>query len=168
MKMKFKNFEFPANPGVIKAGITSNCHSGAQPGKNSVVENVSINPATVEGSGEFYGDDGLEACTRLQKMLREKTSGWLFAPCIVPIKAFLTDFEWQQSSKSKSYSYGFKFVEDCTQKSETENLSFVYASKGQNAFDIAFENGVSVDDIMTLNDLITPFDIEENDRVVLR
>ena len=44
----------------------------------------------------------------------------------------------------------------------------MYASEGQNAFDIAFENGVSVDDIMTLNDLITPFDIEENDRVVLR
>lgn len=168
MKMKFKNFEFPANPSVIKAGITSNCHSTAQPDKNSVVENVSINPATVEGQGEFYANDGLEACTRLQKLLREKTSGWLFAPCIVPVKAFLTDFEWQQNSKNKSFSYSFKFVEDCGGNSQTENLSFVYAASGQNAFDIAFENGVSVDDIMMLNDLITPFDIKENDRVVLR
>lgn len=168
MKMKFKSFEFPANPSVISAGITSNCHSTPQPNKNSVVENVSINPATVEGEGEFYGVDGLEACTRLQKMLREKTSGWLFAPCIVPIKAFLTDFKWQQSSKSKAYQYSFKFVEDCGKKSETEELSFVFASSGQNAFDIAYENGVSVDDIMTLNDLVTPFDIEENDKVVLR
>lgn len=168
MKMKFKNFEFPANPSEITVNNTSNCHSSALPWKNSVVENISINPATVEGKGEFYSNNGLEACSRLQKMLREKTSGWLFAPGIVPLKAFLTDFNWKQNSKSKSFLYNFKFVEDCTEKSEIENLSFVIALQGQNAFDIAFENGVSVDDIMILNNLITPFDIKENDRVVLR
>lgn len=168
MKMKYKDFTFLNNPSVIKTTVSSNCNTTPQPDFNSVVENVSLNPAVITGNGEFYGDAGQEACAYLQHLFREKTSGWLFAPNIVPVKAFFTEFEWEQSSKNKSCSYSFKFVEDCGDKQEIENLSFTTAKSGQNAFDIAFENGVSVDDIMKLNDLKTPFDIKENDKVVLR
>lgn len=168
MKMKFRNFIFPSNPSVIKSAFSSNFSESSVPGENSVVENISVNPAVITGSGEFFGDDALEACTYLQRLLKERISGWLFAPAITPLKAFLTDFEWEKSSKSKSCTYSFKFVEDCTDKQERENMSFVTAKQGQNAFDIAFENNVSVDDVITLNELKSPFDIEENDRVMLR
>lgn len=168
MKMKYKNFTFLSNPAVIKSSLSSNYSVTSQPGVNSVVENVSVNPAVITGNGEFFGEGALEACTYLQRLLRERTSGWLFAPAITPLKAFLTDFQWEKNSKNKSCVYSFKFVEDCGEKQEREKMSFVTAKQGQNAFDIAFENGVSVDDIMKLNEFKSPFDIEENDRVVLR
>lgn len=168
MKMKFRDFVFPSNPSLIKSSFSSKFSDTSVPGENSIVENVSINPAVITGNGEFFGDDALENCTFLQRLLKERISGWLFAPGITPIKAFLTEFEWEKSSKSKSCSYSFKFVEDSTDKQEREEMTFVTAKEGQNAFDIAFENGVSVDDIMSLNEFKTPFDIKENDRVILR
>lgn len=168
MKMKFRDFTFPSNPSVIKSTLSSNYNSEPVLGFNSVVENISVNPTVITGNGEFFGDGALEACTYLQRLLREKTSGWLIAPAISPLKAFLTDFEWEKNSKNKSCVYSFKFVEECGEKQEREKMSFVNARQGQNAFDIAYENGVSVDDIMRLNQLKTPFDIQENDRVVLR
>lgn len=168
MKMKYKDYTFPSNPAVMKVEVRSDCHSAQMPDKSSVVENVSVCPAVIDGNGEFFAENGLQACDYLQHLLKEKTSGWLFAPSLSPVKAFLTEFSYEQDAKTNAYRYKFRFVEDCNDKTEQASLSYTTALEGENAFDIADKYNISIDRLMELNDFITPFDITEGDRVVLK
>lgn len=168
MKMKFNDFEFPVNPKSIEISSSTNCRKKSIFGRNTAVENVSVNPIVISGSGEIYGKSGEEACSYLLHMLKTKCAYWLFAPNMIPVKAFLTEFSYTQNSVKNSYSYSFRFVEDCNDKSECLQLPYTIALKGENAFDIAFRCRVSVDDIMKNNDIRTPFDISGGDKVVLR
>lgn len=166
MKLKYKDFEFPVNPGSINISSSTNCRSKSVFGKNSVTENVSVNPVTVTGDGEFF--DGTEVCAELQNMLKDKSSGWLYIPSAAPVKAFFTEFKFSKSNKKNSVAYSFKFTEDCTDRSARINFRFTIAEEGENAFEIANRCNASVNDIMSLNDIKSPFDINAGDRVVLR
>lgn len=168
MMMKFNDFEFPVNPKSIELSSSANCRKKSIYGKNSVVENVSVNPVIISGGGEMYGENAREECTCLLNMLRAKRSHWLFAPNMTPVKAFLTEFAYKQNSVKNSCFYSFKFVEDCNDKSMSLNLPYTVAGEGENAFDIAHRCDVSVNDIMACNDFKTPFDINAGDKVVLR
>lgn len=168
MKMKFGDFVFPSNPETIKSSYSAKYSVSSIPDNNSIVENVCTAPAVITGNGEFFSANAPEHCVYLQRMLKDRKSRWLFAPGITPVKAYLINFEWEKNSKNKSCIYSFKFVEDMNKKQETEKLSYVTAEDGQNAFDIAYENKIKVDQIMRLNEFKTPFDIESGDKVVLR
>lgn len=89
MKLKYKSFEFPSNPEKIEILSSTNCSSSAVMDKNSAVQNVSVNPVIVKGSGEFYGNTGEETAALIQNMLRDKRSGWLMLPFSVLLKPFL-------------------------------------------------------------------------------
>lgn len=167
MRMRYKNFEFPSNPSEIEILSSSACSSKSEIQGGSIVENVSVNPTVVSGSGEFYGEGSEEYCARLQNMLRDRESGWLFAPSAPPIKAFFTEFKFGRNNKKNSVSYTFCFTEDCTNKKAYIPPESITACEGDNAFEIANRFGVSVNDIMRLNDFKTPFDINKGDRVVL-
>lgn len=168
MKLKYKNFEFPMNPESLKISSSTNCEKRAVFGKNSIVQNVSLNPVTVTGNGEFYGDKGDEYCAVLQNMLKNKSSGWLFLPGGHCVKVFFTEFSFHKKSKKNAVQYSFAFTEDCTDRKAQRNLKYTLAEKDENAFEIANRCDVSVNDIMKLNDLKSPFDINFGDRVVLR
>ncbi len=168
MNVKYKNFVFPSNPQKIKCDGSSNSHISPIPHKSSAVENVSSNPVKISGSGSFAAALARESCSILMHLLRSKKSGWLFVPGIAPIRAFFTEFIYEVNSKSGICEYSFEFIEDCSNTLERAELSYVTANEGENAFDIAFDNSVSVDDIMALNNLKTPFDINEGDRVALK
>lgn len=168
MKLKFRNFEFPVNPSDIEISSSSNCVSRAVLGKNSNVQNLSVNPVTVTGSGAFYGDNGGEYCAMLQNMLKDKSSGWLLIPSAPPVKAFFTKFTFNKNCKKNCVQYSFAFTEDCTQRAAEKAFTCTVAKEGENAFDIAYRYSVTVDDIMRLNDIRTPFDIAEGSRVIIR
>ncbi len=168
MKMKFNDFEFSVNPKSIEISSSTNCRKKPIFGENTAVENVSVNPIVISGSGEIYGKNAEMDCSYLLHMLKTKCSYWLFSPNMIPVKAFLTEFVYNQSSVKNSYSYSFVFVEDCNNKSECLRLPYTIALDGENAFDIAFRCNASVDEIMNNNDIKTPFDISEGDKVVLR
>lgn len=168
MKMKYKDFEWRVNPFDVKVVSSTNLNISPVFGKKSVSENISINPTVVEGKGVFYGESGRESCSFLQHLLKLTESGWLFVSGAAPIKAFFIKFSFTNNSEKNFFSYEFKFVEDCSEKLEKRALSFVYAKGGENAFDIAHRCSVSVDDIMKNNDIETPFDISEGQKVTLR
>lgn len=168
MKLKYKNFEFPSNPEKIEILSSTNCSSSAVLDKNSAVQNVSVNPVIVKGSGEFYGNTGEETAALIQNMLRDKRSGWLMLPFFVPVKAFFTAFEFCKNSSKNAVSYSFEFTEDCSGRVAERDFKYTLAKAGENAFEIANRYDISVNDIMLFNDFKTPFDIKEGDRVVLR
>ncbi|MCH5321284.1 MAG: LysM peptidoglycan-binding domain-containing protein [Eubacterium sp.] len=168
MKLKYKNFEFPSNPGKIEIMSSSNCNSKPIFDGNSAVENVSVNPVIVTGSGEFFGEGREEYCGVLQNLLKSTESGWLFLPSAPPVKAYFTEFKFSQNTKRNSISYTFEFTEDCTDRKSERLFKYTVAGDGENAFEIANRCSVSVNDIMRLNDLKSPFEISKGDRVVLR
>ena len=168
MKMKFRDFEFPSNPSSLEIISSTNVHSEPVFNMNSRVQNVSVNPVIVKGSGEFYGDDAEDNCNLLQHILRLKLSGVLLLPTSVSYNAFLTAFTFSRQADRNAISYSFVFTENCNSKSESRDFFYTVALKNENAFIIANRCGVSVSDIMKNNDLKTPFDIKEGDRVVLK
>ncbi|MGN1421499.1 MAG: LysM peptidoglycan-binding domain-containing protein [Eubacterium sp.] len=168
IRMKFGNFEFPSNPKAIKAEISSAVIYSPVYGGKSKTEKITDKPTVISGNGMFFSDNGVEYCQRLSKMMKDKKSSWLFCPGVYPIKAFLSDFSYQLDSKSNGVYYSFSFIEDCTKVSAEREFIFTVADSGENAFDIAHRCGVSVDDIMRLNDITTPFDIASGRRIRIR
>ncbi len=56
----------------------------------------------------------------------------------------------------------------CDDKKEIAPLDYIVAYDGDNAFDIAARANMSVDEIMQLNDIESPFSIKKGERVKLR
>ena len=168
MKLKYKNFEFPSNPSKIEILSSSNCNNKPIFDSSSAVENVSVNPIIVMGGGEFFGEGREEYCATLQNLLKSTESGWLFLPSVPPVKAYFTELKFGQGTKRNSISYSFEFTEDCTDRRPERLFKYTVAGDGENAFEIANRCNVSVNDIMRLNDLKSPFEISKGDRVVLR
>lgn len=168
MKMEFGDFVFPSNPSKLEIVLSSNINSNPVMGENSKTENVSVNPVIVKGSGDFYAAEGGNYCTYLQHLLRTKKSSPLLVPSGLGINAFLTEFSYGKNKDRGSYSYSFVFTEDCGRKKEIREFCRTAAKDGENAFDITKRCGVSLNDIMRLNDIKTPFDIKSGDTVVIR
>jgi hypothetical protein len=166
--MKFKDFEFPSNPNTIEITSNRNVNINCVYGEKSVTENVSCNPTVISGSGSFFGDNADEYCTRLSRLLKIESSGWLYCPNAYPIKAFFSEFTYKVDSEKGCVQYNFTFIEDCSSKQEEKKFCYTISQKDENAFDIANREGVSVDDVMTLNDFKSPFDIKEGTTVKIR
>ncbi len=168
IKMKFRDFEFPVNPSSIVITSDRNVNISHMADGTSAAGSVSLNPVVVSGEGEFYTDEAESYCEYLAHLLREGRSGWLFVPLGEPIKAFLTEFSYSKSVRKNCISYQFTFTQERADKKEIADLGYTYALKGENAFDIAHRERVSVSEIMLKNDFRTPFSIIEGDRVILR
>lgn len=168
MKMRFKDFIFPSNPSVFEISSSTNMAVRSVYHGNSDVQSVSLNPIKVNGNGEFFGDKAEESCQYLMHMLRTKESGVLILPSGSDFNAYLNKFTFCKNARKNSISYTFEFTENCNSKSEVRDFCFAVCQSGENAFDIANRCNVSVNDIMIHNDLKTPFDIKEGEKVVIR
>ncbi|MDD6728277.1 MAG: LysM peptidoglycan-binding domain-containing protein [Eubacteriales bacterium] len=167
IKLKFGGFEFPSNPDEIKAELSSRVSHSPLINGLSVTEKTAEEPSVIKGKGVFYESDAEEYCTRLSHLMRKKASSWLFCPGIYPMKAYLSDFSYCLKSTG-GISYSFTFTEDCGDTLTERSFLFTEALEGENAFDVAGRCGVSVNDIMTLNDIATPFDITQGRRIKIR
>ena len=168
MKMQFRDFVFPSNPSAVEVQSSANVKHKAVFETDGKTENVSVNPVIIRGSGRFYGEESENHCLYLQHLLKTRASGHLLLPSSAGFVAYLTELQYSKSSDKSGVSYSFVFTEDCTGKSEARSFDETVAGKDENAFIIANRCGVTVDDIMRLNDFENPFSIAEGDRVVLR
>ena len=167
MKMRFKEFVFPSNPSVFEINSSTNMAVRSVYDGSSDVQSVSLNPIKVNGNGEFFGDKAEENCQYLMHMLRTKQNGALLLPSGSGFDAYLNKFVFCRNAQKNSISYTFEFTENCSSKTEVRDFYFTICQSGENAFDIANRCNVSVEDIMKHNDLKTPFDIKEGEKVVI-
>lgn len=168
MKMKFKDFEFLKNPTLLEIQSSTVLGVSNVIGQSSIVEGTGINPTTVKGSGQVFGEEGEAWCEFFTHLLKENTDGWLYIPNSSPIKAYLKSFEYKQSSKQGGITYSFEFIESVSRKNELCKLSVVVALENDNAYKIANRYNVPVEQIMELNEIKNPFSINAGDKVVLR
>ncbi|MCM1285171.1 MAG: LysM peptidoglycan-binding domain-containing protein [Acetobacter sp.] len=168
IKLTYRDYVFPTNPKKIEMFSDTKINTTSIFNENSVVENISVNPVIIRCSGELFGDDGRECCDKMQLYLKEQISGWLFAPEISPIEAFLTAFSYSRSASNNSISYEIVFTERCNDKKIRADIEYTVCKNSENMFEIANIYGVSVEQLMRLNNIASPFELKKGDRVVLR
>lgn len=166
--LEYKGHKFPVNPATLEISNSKKLGIEHIYGGNAKAQEIDVEPTVIKGKGAFYGDDSQLQCMLICELLKEHGSGWLYYPEAFAVKAFFTQFDYRLDSKSNSVSYNFTFIEDCSDRCSRRLFEYTSAQKGENAFDIANREGVSVSDIMTLNCYATPFDITSGDRVRLR
>lgn len=168
VKMRFKDFEFPANPAVIKTEFSANVREDPLFQSDSAIYNISRNAAVISGEGCFWGEERFTASALLKKLHNSSESGWLFLPDGGCFNAFFTSLSLEEDAKKGCVSYSFSFTENCLHVKDEYDFGFTLALEGENMFDIAHRCGVAIETLMRLNDYKTPFSVKEGDRVVLK
>lgn len=168
VKMRFKDFEFPSNPAVIKTELSANVRENPLFQRDSAVYNVSRNAAVISGNGSFWGEERFTASALLKKLQNSSSAGWLFLPDGSCFNAFFTALTIEEDAKRGCVSYSFSFTENCSHRKEEYDFGFTLALENENMFDIAHRCGVAVETLMRLNDFKTPFSVKAGDKVVLK
>lgn len=166
-KMKYKDFEFPINPGEIEIKYSRKISEKSLIDSDTSVYNFCKNPSVISGSGKFFGKSANEYLNHLCYLNKNSESGWLFLPNGECFDAFFKDLYIKQNSKEESVFYSFVFIENCHHKSVNEKLDFTTVKKNENLFDVANRCGVLIEKIMENNDYKTPFDVKKGDEVKL-
>ena len=121
----------------------------------------------ITGKGWWYGSRALEMAQVLRRLLLPGQAHWLFAPGAEPMRAYLTRFDYTCTTARDGVQYSFTFTEDCDLAPRYAPYGSTRVRQGENAFDIAARTGVSVDTIVALNRLASPFDLTPGEKVVL-
>lgn len=168
MKMKYKDFEFQANPFSVEVAKSKNISEHPLFDIGSAVREISKNAAVIRVQGRFYGDTSQALAARLEILHDDKGSGWLFLPNGDCFNAYFKELNLKIEATENSVYYSAVFVENENHKSFNADFAYTIASDNENAFDIAERCGVSVESIMKNNDIKTPFDIKKGNKVVLK
>ncbi|MCI9112220.1 MAG: LysM peptidoglycan-binding domain-containing protein [Eubacterium sp.] len=168
MKMKYKDFEFPSNPSVLKVELSDNVVEKPLFGSDSAVYSISHNAALISGEGCFWGKDGIVFSRELKALQKSSSSGWLFLPDGGCYNAFLTALTVKEDARKGCVFYTFSFTENCNHKKDEFDFGFTYALENENMFDISHRCGVEIERLMQLNNIETPFSVSVGDKVVLR
>ncbi len=167
MIMKYKNLQFLKNPSHLEMNSRRQVsQSGVIAGKTAV-SGICEEPTVIKASGVLY-DGGEKWCLSMKNLMSDGKSGWLFSPGAPPVMAYLTSFSYRRDSGKNEICYSAEFTEDCNSRRYEARLKYTYALEGENAFDIAHRCNITVDALEELNSFVSPFEINENDRVVIR
>lgn len=168
IKLTYRDYVFPTNPKKIEMISDTNINTTSIYKENSIVENISVKPVVIKCSGELFEDEGRECCDKMQLYLKEQLSGWLFAPEISPIEAFLTSFSYTKGASNNSILYEMVFTENCNDKKTRADIDYTVCKNSENMFEIANMYDVHVETLMKLNNIASPFELKKGDKVVLR
>lgn len=168
MKMKYKDFEFPLNPSVIKVKHSRNISENPILDSDSAVYNISKNASVISGEGCFFGEKAFQYASELERLSKSSSSGWLFTPNGNCFNAYFKELTIKSDAKRNEVFYAFTFIENCNHKKNQRNIDFVYAREDENLFDIAYRCDVPIETLLELNNRKNPFDISVGDKVVLK
>ena len=167
MRMRFGPYTFLQNPAQIQVESRA-----LQQEKQLLQGGVCVTPAgrqatVITGKGWWYGQRALEMAQVLRRLLLPGQAHWLFAPGAEPMRANMTRFDYTCTTDREGVQYSFAFTEDCNRAPQYAPYGSTRVRQGENAFDIAARTGVSVDTIVALNRLASPFALSAGGKVVL-
>lgn len=167
IKMKYKDFEFEKNPQSVEIAKTKKISRRAVFSKGDSVCEISGNAAVITAKGRLYGDDAQLIADELKRLHDKRGSGMLLLPCGSCYDAYFSSLELKSGAQEGYIDYSLEFIENENHRLPSVDFGFTYALEGENAFDIANRCSVAVESIMKNNDLKTPFDIKEGERLVI-
>ena len=167
IKMKYKDFEFEKNPQSVEVAKAKKISRRTVFTKGSSVSEIADNAAVITAKGMLYGENAPQLADELERLHDKRGSGMLLLPCGSCYDAYFSSLKLESNAQEGYISYSLEFVENENHRLPCVDFGYTYALKGENAFDIAGRCSVTVESIMKNNDIKTPFDIEEGERLVI-
>lgn len=166
VRLKYKGYTFPKNPKSIVISASKHLSENKINGYRTQTTEICKNPCiiTVEGG---ITQNITEETEKLKKLQSEKDSGYLQIPYADTYDAFFEKIEFKISAKNEKIIYKATFKENQKERLDTVKITKTTVLKGENLFDISARTGISVEKLIEINNLKSPFDIEENREVTL-
>ena len=149
--MRFDSFEWTHNPCTVEVSHRRRMSQQNTAGGGSFVQGTGCDLRVIKGRGELAGKTCLEEYEGLCALFERGRKGLLTLPFMKPFYAYFTDLSLVGEATPDLITYTFEF----TQAENSEYLgrgdSAVYAEKCETLFDIAYREGVTVDELVRLN-----------------
>ena len=147
--LRFAGYQWSHNPLNIKTGYSRSMYSTIMVSSGEQIDSVCDRLVYIEGKGELVGKDCIEQYKKIRKLFFEKKKGVLTLPGLPSFVAYFTKLSVEGQPTPDVLVYSFEFVQA---KKEGEISPSEYVCKdGETLFDIAYECGVSVDELVRLN-----------------
>lgn len=166
--MKYKEYEFPANPCSVKVESKREINKTPLLDKGTAVEDICTQGVVISGSGELYGNNAAEECMYLSRLFKQNGAGWLICPCAAAMPAYFTAFSYEVSATKNSACFHFEFTQAYDTAQYYADTDYTFAQEGENVFDIASRAGISVSRLMELNTFENAFAVSAGERVKIK
>ena len=165
--LRFRGYSLKYNP--IKLEI-KNCFEKCSyklPERGTKVVNVRRVPVVCTGVGEFCGEDCIEQYRELENLFNEGRKGVLALPGMRPYEAWFTSLEFVGDDTKDVLTYRFEFTQADTD-SQMHSGEIHICKEGETLYDIAYEYGVRVENLVKLNPYIRrPDELKAGEQVRL-
>lgn len=165
-KMRYKGFEFDINPTDVSVKSKAMTGEFAVPFNSHIIQEMGYYPKHISGKGIFTGEKSTQKYAELERIFKEGGSGMLYISGIEPMRAVMTQLEFNGKSGQSGISYYFEFVQCCHEFKDKSCSRVHCVQNGETLFHIANKYNIPVERLMSLNPKIpSPFEIKENDEV---
>lgn len=168
-KMRFCGYTFEHNPSKLKIADSARLRAILPPGSlpDSVVPGRGLR--IVKGEGELAGADCLVRYERLRALYERGEKGILALPGVKAMTAYLSELSVTAEPLEDVIGYRFTFTEARGEGSAVSGADvYTVSEDGESLWDIAYANGIGIDELVRLNPQI-PFigSLDENEKVRL-
>lgn len=165
--MRFDSFEWKYNPLSIEVLYSRKMSRQNMPEFGSIVSPIGCDLRVVKGKGEFAGKNCLERYEELMNLFERGRKGLLTIPFMSPFYAYFNDLTLKGEATPDLITYTFEFTEAQSKISRGTQREYVPKS-GETLFDIAYDQGVSVEELVRLNPQVKrPDELREGEAVRL-
>lgn len=166
--MRYKSHTWNYNPSSIKLLSQKEVIQQKIPMADNVLQNFGRNARVITGKGYLVGEDCFSQYDEMWKLHCSRESGILSVPDFAVMRACFTHLEIVGEPTDKMITYSFTFVEEMDTQREKSPITFHIVEGNQSLWDIGYIHSVTVEELLRLNPQYkNPFDVKENDEVVL-
>lgn len=159
--MRFDSFEWQNNPLTVQVELRRRTSQQNMPMYGSVLTDIGCDLRVVKGTGELAGSDCVKQYAELCKVFEKGGKGLLTLPFADPFYAYFTDLALKGEATPDLITYTFEFSEAEHTQASDKKSRYCVTSEGDTLFDIAYREGLSVDELVSLNPQIKRPDVLE-------
>ncbi len=151
-KMRYDGYTWKHNPKLLRFKSSQNAVTVLPPFSKSDVRILSEEPYTIEGQGELIGSDCIEQYQRLKALFSERSSGLLTIEGLPSFYVRFLSLDMTAEPVDHVLSYSFSFKEAKVQRTDVSEEEFcVVSSDGTTLWDIAYQYGKTIEELIRLN-----------------
>lgn len=167
-KMSYKGYTFAINPYIIRIKHKARITRNSVPFQSESVQDFGRKACEISGEGELVGYDCEKQFADIRRLFLAGGSGLLLLPGFEPFYAFFESFELLEEPSDSLIKYSFSFCEDTSQKHFEQQPTTSYTANGEKSlWDISYEKGISVEELLDKNPNIMRPDVPINSGEVI-
>lgn len=157
--MRFDSLGLSHNPSKLRITDAANVRELVSPTFPTDSVHLGRGLRKIYGEGELCGADCIDRYRALEQKYQSGKKGLLCLPHMRPIFAYLQELSMTAEPVEDVLRYSFVFVEtrSRTEDSEAERY-YITTDDGESLWDISFDRGVAIDELVRLNPQIEYID----------